>query len=94
MGSKNLNSFFKQQIKTYDIFFTFSSYEKVLALCEKSLSEFSLNLYVLRPPESAKTVFYESVSLSVCTMLEMFGNLENFYVTKVTEKLTIFDVFD
>ena len=28
-----------------------------MVLCEKSLSEFSSNLYVLRPPESGKTVF-------------------------------------
>ena len=32
-------------------FFTFSSYEKVLLLCEKSFSEFSSNLYVLKPLE-------------------------------------------
>ena len=37
--------------------FTFSLYEKVLLLCEKSLLEFLSNLYVLRSPESKKTVF-------------------------------------
>ena len=31
--------------------------EKVLVLCEKPLSEFWSNLYVLRPPESEKMVF-------------------------------------
>ena len=45
--------------------------EKVLVLCEKWLSIFSLNLYVLRPPESEKRVFTKvsvclSVWLSVC----------------------------
>ena len=41
--------------------------EKVLVLCEKWLSKFSSNLYVLRPPESEKTVFTKvSVCLSVC----------------------------
>ena len=45
----------------------FSSYEKVLVLCEKWLSKFSSYLYVLRPPESEKTVFTKvSVCLSVC----------------------------
>ena len=38
----------------YILIFTFSLYETVLVLCEKSLSEFSSNLYVLRPPESEK----------------------------------------
>ena len=38
-------------------FFSFWSYEKTLVLCEKSLSEFSSNLYVLRPHESEKAVF-------------------------------------
>ena len=37
-------------------FFTFSSYEKVLILHEILLSAFSSNYYVLRPPESEKTV--------------------------------------
>ena len=41
--------------------------EKVLVLCEKWLSNFSSNLYVLRPPESEKRVFTKvSVCLSVC----------------------------
>ena len=41
--------------------------EKVLVLCEKWLSKFSSNLYVLRPPESDKMVFTKvSVCLSVC----------------------------
>ena len=38
--------------------------EKILVLFEKWLSKFSSNLYVLRPPESEKTVF-TSVCLSV-----------------------------
>ena len=38
-------------------FFTFSSYEKVLVLCEKWLSKFPSNIYVLIPPEWEKTVF-------------------------------------
>ena len=47
-------------------YFTFSSYEKVLVLCEKWLTKFSSNLYVLRPPESEKTVLTKvSVCLSV-----------------------------
>ena len=37
--------------------------EKVLVLCEKLLSKFSSNLYVLRPPESEETVF---TKVSVC----------------------------
>ena len=37
--------------------------EKVLVLCEKLLSKFSSNLYVLRPPESEKMVF---TKVSVC----------------------------
>ena len=42
--------------------------EKVLVLCEKWLSKFSSNLYVLRPPESEKMVFTKvSVCLSVCS---------------------------
>ena len=42
--------------------------EKVLVLGEKLLSKFSSNLYVLRPPESEKTVFTKvSVCLSVCS---------------------------
>ena len=45
--------------------------EKVLVLCEKWLSKFSSNLYVLRPPEPEKMVFTKvsvclSVRLSVC----------------------------
>ena len=41
--------------------------EKVLVLCEKWLSKFSSNLYVLRPPESETRVFTKvSVCLSVC----------------------------
>ena len=44
--------------------------EKVLVLCEKWLSKFSSNLYILRPPESEKTVFTKvSVCLSVCLSL-------------------------
>ena len=40
--------------------------EKVLVLCEKLLSKFSSNLYVLRPPESEKRVYTKvSVCLSV-----------------------------
>ena len=40
--------------------------EKVLVLCGKWLSKFSLNLYILRPPESEKMVFTKvSVCLSV-----------------------------
>ena len=38
-------------------FFTFLSYEKILVLCEKLLTKFSSNFYVLRPPETEKTVF-------------------------------------
>ena len=47
----------KIQIKV--CIFTFSSYEKVLVFCEKSLSEFSSNLYVLRCPESEKKWFLQ-----------------------------------
>ena len=46
--------------------------EKVLVLCEKWLSKFSSNLYVLRPPESEKKGFYESVCLSVCPSVCLF----------------------
>ena len=46
-------------------FYIFIMDKKVLVLCEKSLSEFSSYLYVLRPPESEKTVFTK-VCLSVC----------------------------
>ena len=49
--------------KSKNYFLTFSPYEKVLVLCEKSLLEFSSNLYVLRSPESEKTVF---IKVSVC----------------------------
>ena len=38
--------------------------EKVLVLCEKWLSKFSSNLYVLRPPESEK--WFLRKCLSVC----------------------------
>ena len=41
-------------------------WEGILVLCEKWLSKFSSNLYVLRPPESEKVVFTKvSVCLSV-----------------------------
>ena len=40
-----------------NFFFTFSSYEKILVLCEKSLSEFSSNLNVLDPLSQKKAVF-------------------------------------
>ena len=43
------------------IIFTFSSYEKVLVLYEKSLSEFSSNFYVLRFFES-ETNFLRTIS--------------------------------
>ena len=49
---------------TQGTIFTFSSYEKVLVLCEKSLSEFPSNLYVMISPESEKMVFTE---VSVCS---------------------------
>ena len=38
-------------------FYIFIMDEKILVLCEKWLSKFSSNLYVLRPPESEKMVF-------------------------------------
>ena len=50
-------------ISNFNIFFIFSSYEKVLVLREKSHSEFSSNLYILRSPESEKTVF---TKVSIC----------------------------
>ena len=46
------------------LIFTSSSYEKVLVSCEKSISKFSWNLYVLRPPESEKQFLRKC--LSVC----------------------------
>ena len=50
--------------------FKFSSYEKVLVLCAKPLSEFSSNLYVLRPLESGKTFF---TKVSVCIFFFVQG---------------------
>ena len=48
------------------VFYILIMDEKVLVLCERWLSKFSSNLYVLRPPESEKTVFTKvSVCLSV-----------------------------
>ena len=56
----------KIQIKVC-IFYILIMDEKVLVLCEKRLSKFSSNLYVLRPPESEKMGFTKvSVCLSVC----------------------------
>ena len=45
------------------IFYILIMDEKVLVLCEKWLLKFLSNLYVLRPPESEKTVFKK---VSVC----------------------------
>ena len=74
--SREYNSFLyvfgrriRTQKQTLSIFFdylkifTFSSYEKVLVLCGKSLMEFSSNIYVLRLPESGKMLF---TKVSVC----------------------------
>ena len=58
--------------------FTFSLYEKVLVLREKSLSEFSSNLYVLRPPESEKTVF-RKVSVCLIFFPESDNNFEIYF---------------
>ena len=58
-----LSPYFSVTVQNFSDFFTFSSYEKVLVLCEKLLSEFSSNLHVLRPTESEKTVFTKSVCL-------------------------------
>ena len=38
-------------------FYILIIYEKVLVLCERGLSKYSLDLCVLRPPESGKMVF-------------------------------------
>ena len=46
-NGKNSDKFYSNIVTNI----TFSSYEKVLVLCEKSHSEFSSNLYVLRPRE-------------------------------------------
>ena len=45
--------------RTYDIYWNIIFHENIftLVLCEKLLSKFLPNLYVLRPPESEKTVF-------------------------------------
>ena len=52
--------------KYIKLFFTFSSWKRRYVSCEKWLSKFSSNLYVLRLPESEKTVFTKvSVCLSV-----------------------------
>ena len=55
-GKINLRKYRIWGIFMRSLIFTFSSYEKVLVFCEKSLSEFTSNLYVLRPPESGKAV--------------------------------------
>ena len=65
---------FKQQTKIFKyfkylkwvkcyFFYILIMDEKVLVLCDKWLSKFSSNLYVLRPPESEKVVF---TKMSVC----------------------------
>ena len=51
-----------------DNFFTFSSWMRRYWFYVKNDSKFSSNLYVLRPPESEKTVFTKvSICLSVCS---------------------------
>ena len=55
----------------HQIYYILIMDEKVLVLCEKWISKFSSNLYVLRPPESEEMVFTNvpvcpSVRLSVC----------------------------
>ena len=54
------------RVPKLDNFYILIMDEKVLVLCEKWLLKFSSNIYVLRPPESEKKGFYESVCLSVC----------------------------
>ena len=61
----------RKEKKWHVFFYILIMDEKVLVLCEKWLSKFSSNLYVLRPPESEKIVFTKvsvclSVRLSVC----------------------------
>ena len=57
----------------YNIIFTFLSYEKVLVLCQKSLSEFLPNIYVLRSLESEKTVF---TKVSVCMSVVRLASVD------------------
>ena len=45
-----------------------------MVLCEKSFSEFSSNIYVLRPPESEKTGF---IKVSVYLFLIIKNTIEN-----------------
>ena len=64
--------------------------EKVLVLCEKWISKFSWNLYVLRPPESEKTVF---TKVSVClSVWEVINTLLRFSILNI-KLTTVFCVF-
>ena len=62
-----MNSLFLIEDKLHRIytFITFSSYEKISVLCEKSLPEFLSNHYVLRPRESEKTFFLFQTDLQI-----------------------------
>ena len=64
---RNKILFFKEIYKfSGEHFYILIMDEKVLVLCEKWLSKFSSNIYVLRTPESEKMVFTKvSVCLSV-----------------------------
>ena len=59
VGLRNLQKQMGSQVPFYILIMD----EKVLVLCERWLSKFSSNLYVLRPPESEKMVF---TKVSVC----------------------------
>ena len=62
---------------------TFLSYEKVLVLCEKSLSEFSSNLYILRPPAWKKQFLWKGMMSSFTTHfwpMVLVSFIKNFFV--------------
>ena len=66
-GNLKIQPFGTASLIVFGNFYILIMDEKVLVLCEKWLSKFSSNLYVLRPPESEKMVFTKvSVCLSVC----------------------------
>ena len=74
-------------------FFTFSSHEEVLVLCGKFLSEFSLNLYVLRPPESEKTISRKCLSIVIVAYIppkkQFLWIKETFLWYTVKEKISL-----
>ena len=64
--------------------------DKVLVLCGNWLSKFSSNLHVLRPTESEKKGFYESVCLSRFALCSIY-NIEdvNYILLKLINLLLI-----